>query len=209
MPDRQPIARMHMSTSISRLSLDAMRPDLAEYLAPRVRRLGYLGELFQVGGHAPGVLLAFMQFTEALKDALPDRLAEVAVLTTATLMDNAYERNQHERLCVRLDFGRDWIGDVERLDPEHATLLSTAERAVQAYVMAAIATRGLDAKAEFERLAALLPPGQAVAVAMLVGRYITHALVVNTFRLAPPVPSIWDDGFGLPRQAADGGGNTQ
>ncbi|HTK02409.1 MAG TPA: hypothetical protein VL522_22480 [Bordetella sp.] len=198
-----------MSTSIPRLSLDAMRPDLAEYLTPRVRRLGYLGELFQVSGHAPDVLLAFMQFTEALKDALPDRLAEAAVLTTATLMDNAYERNQHERLCVRLDFGRDWIGDVERLDPEHATLLSTAERAVQAYVRAAIASRGLDAQAEFERLAALLPPGQAVAVAMLVGRYITHALVVNTFRLAPPVPSIWDDGFGLSQQAADGGGNTQ
>jgi alkylhydroperoxidase family enzyme len=198
-----------MSTSIPRLSLDAMRPDLAEYLTPRVRRLGYLGELFQVSGHAPDVLLAFMQFTEALKDALPDRLAEAAVLTTATLMDNAYERNQHERLCVRLGFGRDWIGDVERLDPEHATLLSTAERAVQAYVRAAIASRGLDAQAEFERLAALLPPGQAVAVAMLVGRYITHALVVNTFRLAPPVPSIWDDGFGLSQQAADGGGNTQ
>jgi alkylhydroperoxidase family enzyme len=198
-----------MSTSIPRLSLDAMRPDLAEYLTPRVRRLGYLGELFQVSGHAPDVLLAFMQFTEALKDALPDRLAEAAVLTTATLMDNAYERNQHERLCVRLGFGHDWIGEVERLDPRHATLLSTAERAVQAYVMAAVASRGLDAQAEFEQLAGLLPPDQAVAVAMLVGRYITHALVVNTFRLAPPVPSIWDDGFGLSQQAADGGGKTQ
>ncbi len=33
---------------------------------------------------------------------------------------------------------------------------------------------------------------------MLVGRYVTHALIVNTFRLLPPVPSIWDDGFGLP-----------
>jgi hypothetical protein len=198
-----------MSTSIPRLSLDAMRPDLAEYLTPRVRRLGYLGELFQVSGHAPDVLLTFMQFTEALKDALPDRLAETAVLTTATLMDNAYERNQHERLCVRLGFGRDWIGDVERLDPDQAALLSTAERAVQAYVMAAVATRGLDARAEFERLAALLPPGQAVAVAMLIGRYITHALVVNTFRLAPPVPSIWEDGFGLTPPVQAGGTNTQ
>ncbi|CAM3884240.1 hypothetical protein [Bordetella bronchialis] len=190
-----------MSTSIPRLQLADMRPDLAEYLTPRVRRLGYLGELFQVSAHAPDVLLTFMQFTEALKDALPDNLAETAVLTTATLMENAYERNQHERLCVRLGFTRAWIGDVERLRPGMASSLSDAEKAVQAYVMAAVATRGLDAQGEFERLADLLPAAQAVAVAMLVGRYITHALIVNTFRLAPPVPSIWEDGFGLPAQA--------
>ena len=91
-----------MSHAIARLQLEDMRPDLADYLTPRVRRLGYLGELFQVSAHAPDVLLDFMRFTESLKDALPDNLAEAAVLTTATLMDNAYERHQHERLCVRL-----------------------------------------------------------------------------------------------------------
>ncbi|WP_235610677.1 hypothetical protein [Bordetella sp. H567] len=197
-----------MSASIPRLRLDQMRPDLADYLTPRVRRLGYLGELFQVAGHAPDVLLTFMHFTEALKDALPDKLAETAVLTTATLMENAYERNQHERLCVRLGFGHDWINEVERLEPERATLMSEAERAVQAYVIAALATRGLQAQAEFERLATLLPPAQAVSVAMLIGRYATHALIVNTFRLSPPVPSIRDDGFGLPSQAADPGTAT-
>ncbi|ARP83183.1 hypothetical protein CAL12_21760 [Bordetella genomosp. 8] len=191
-----------MSHAIPRLRLEDMRPDLAEYLAPRVRRLNYLGELFQVSGHAPGVLLTFMQFTEALKDALPDRLAETAVLTTATLMENAYERNQHERLCVRLGCGRDWIGEVERMEPDRATLMTDAERAVQAYVIAAVATRGLRAQHEFERVAALLPADQAVAVAMLVGRYVTHALIVNTFQLSPPVPSIWEDGFGLPQDAA-------
>ncbi len=39
------------------------------------------------------------------------------MLTTATLMENAYERNQHERLCVRLGLGREWIREVERLAP--------------------------------------------------------------------------------------------
>ncbi|WP_241073556.1 hypothetical protein [Achromobacter insuavis] len=185
-----------MSQTIPRLQLQDMRPDLAEYLTPRVRRLGYLGELFQVGAHAPDVLLDFMRFTESLKEALPDNLAEVAVLTTATLMDNAYERHQHERLCVRLGLGRDWIKDTERLQPDSAVLLSEEERAVQRYVMAAVRTRGLQAQDDFERLAALLPASQAVAIAMLAGRYITHALVVNTFGLRPPVPSIWDDGFG-------------
>lgn len=185
-----------MSQTIPRLQLQDMRPDLAEYLTPRVRRLGYLGELFQVSAHAPDVLLDFMRFTESLKEALPDNLAEVAVLTTATLMDNAYERHQHERLCVRLGLGRDWIKDTERLQPDSAVLLSEEERAVQRYVMSAVRTRGLQAQDDFERLAALLPASQAVAIAMLAGRYITHALVVNTFGLRPPVPSIWDDGFG-------------
>jgi hypothetical protein len=185
-----------MSTSISRLQLADMPAALADYLTPRVKRLGYLGELFQVSGHAPDVLLTFMQFTEALKNALPDKLAETAVLTTATLMDNTYERNQHERLCVRLGFGRDWIKDVERLEPARATHMSADEQTVQRYVMAAVNTRGLQAQAEFNALCARLPAAQAVAVAMLVGRYMTHALVVNTFQLAPPVPSIWEDNFG-------------
>jgi alkylhydroperoxidase family enzyme len=198
-----------MSASIPRLQLADMQPELAAYLTPRVRRLGYLGELFQVSGHAPDVLLAFMQFTEALKEALPDKLAETAVLTTATLMENAYERNQHERLCVRLGFGRDWIGQVERLEPEQAPQMSDEERAVQRYVVAAVSTHGLAAQDEFERLAALLPAAQAVAIALLVGRYVTHALVVNTFRLSPPVQSIWEDGFGLPETAAGNSGNPQ
>jgi alkylhydroperoxidase family enzyme len=193
-----------MSDAIPRLQLHDMPAELAEYLGPRVRRLGYLGELFQVAGHAPDVLLAFMRFTDALKQALPDNLSEVAVLTTATLMENEYERNQHERLCVRSGFDRDWIDEVERLAPDAAPRLSPAEQAVQRYVIAAVGSHGLQAQAEFEQLAAQLPPAQAVAVSMLVGRYITHALVVNTFRLSPPVPSIWEDGFGTP-QAAPGG----
>lgn len=185
-----------MSANIPRLQIPDFAPDLAQYLTPRVERLGYLGELFQVAGHAPDVLLSFMRFTDALKAALPDNLAETAVLTTATLMQNAYERNQHERLCVRTGLSRDWIRDVERLQPDAPSLLSDDERAVQRYAMAAVDTRGLQAQAPFDEVARRLPPSQAVALAMLIGRYVTHALMVNTLRLAPPVPSIWDDGFG-------------
>ena len=87
--------------AIPRLELAAMRPDVQAYLAPRVARLKYLGELFKCLGHAPDVLLSFMGFTDALKEALPDRLTEAAVLTTATLMANRYERNQHERLSIK------------------------------------------------------------------------------------------------------------
>ena len=184
-----------MSQAIRRLELKDMRADLAEYLGPRVKRLGYLGELFKCAGNAPDVTLTFMHFTEALKDALPDRLSEAAVLTVATLMQNNYERNQHERLSVRLGFGRDWIAEVEKLEPREAKLMSEAERAVQSYVIAAVESRGHGCQQEFDVLCKLVAPAEAMAVPMLVGRYITHALVVNTLKLQPPVPSVFDDGF--------------
>lgn len=184
-----------MSAVIPRLELDHMPADLQGYLGPRVKRLKYLGELFKCAANTPAVLLSFMHFTDALKDALPDRLTEAAVLTTATLMKNDYERNQHERLSVRLGYGRDWVAEVEKLAPDAATLMSEPERAVQRYVIRAIDSRGTNVQAEFDALAALLSPGEAVAIVMLVGRYITHALVVNTLQLKPPVPSIFEDGF--------------
>lgn len=184
-----------MSTLIPRLELADMRADLAGYLQPRVARLRYLGEMFKCAAHAPGVLLALMRFTDELKQALPDRLTEVAVLTTASLMENRYERNQHERLCIRLGYGADWIAEVEKLDPDNARSMSDAERDVQRYAMAAVRTRALQVQGEFTALAQRLGPSQAMALVMLVGRYITHALIVNTLGLDPPVPSIFEDGF--------------
>lgn len=181
--------------TIPRLELNDMREDLRDYLAPRVARLKYLGEMFKCTGHTPDVLLSFMDLTEKLKKALPDRLTEVAVLTTATLMSNDYERNQHERLCVRLGYDVNWIIEVEQLKPESASLISADEKSVQHYVIAAVETRGLNAQTEFSEMLALLGPEQAMTVVMLVGRYITHALTVNTLELAPPVPSIFEDGF--------------
>jgi alkylhydroperoxidase family enzyme len=180
-----------MSQRIPRLELPDLRADLAEYLTPRVKRLGYLGELFKCAGSAPGVILTFMQFTDALKDALPDRLTEVGALTVAGIMENDYERNQHERLCIRLGFGEDWVAEVNRLQPHQAKLMSETERLAQRYAIAAIETRGREVEEEFELLANLLSPGEAMAFVMLVGRYMTHALAVNTLKLKPPVPSIF------------------
>ncbi len=184
-----------MNQSIPRLELADMRADLATYLGPRVKRLGYLGELFKCAGHAPGVLLTFMHFTDALKEALPDRLTEVGALTVAGLMNNQYERNQHERLSVRLGFGREWVAEVNRLKPDEARLMSEAERAVQKYAIAAIETRGQQAAQEFAAMSQALSPDQAMAAVLLVGRYVTHALTVNTLQLKPPVPSVFEDGF--------------
>jgi alkylhydroperoxidase family enzyme len=186
---------MTMHEIIPRLELQEMRADLADYLRPRVKRLGYLGELFKCTAHAPDVLLQFMLLTDALKEALPNRLAEVAVLTVARLMSNDYERNQHERLSIRLGFDRNWVSEIERLEPDSAALMTPEELAVQRYVIAAVESRGHACQEEFKALAKRIGSAQAIAMVMLIGRYIAHALIVNTLELAPPVPSIFDDGF--------------
>jgi alkylhydroperoxidase family enzyme len=182
-----------MSARIPPLGLDNMPANLAQYLNDtKVKRLGYLGEFFQCTAHNPEVLLSFMQFTDALGKAVPKNFAEIGALTVAGAMENAYERNQHERLCEKLGFTREWIAAVNRLQPERASELSEAERAVQGYALAAIARRGVGVRQEFEAMLNHLTAAQAMAIVMYVGRYVCHALVVNTLELRPPVPSIFE-----------------
>ena len=184
------------SLNLPRIAAADMRPDLAAYLAPRVARLGYLGEFFQCAAHQPDALLAFQQFTDAAKGGLSDRLTETVALTTAQLMGNAYERHQHERLSVRLGFGRDWVAEVTSLGAAAGgSQMSPDERLVQRLVIRVLESRGHDAGALFGEVAAALSPAGAMAVMMVLGRYVVHALMVNTLSLAPPVPSIFEDGF--------------
>ncbi len=176
-----------MSDLIPRLSLDEMPEKLADMLKPRVERLGYLGEFFQCAANQPEALMRFQDFTEALKHALPERLTEVIALTVGQLMDNAYERTQHERLSLKLGFGERWVGDVLSLGGS-VTALSESEAAVQRLAVAVIERRGTGTRAELERVINLVGPEKTVAVLMLIGRYVTHTLFVNTLQLAPPVP---------------------
>ena len=178
-----------------RLGLADMNPVLADYLAPRVARLGYLGEFFQCAAHQPEALLAFQRFTDAAKGGLPDKLVETVALTAAQVMGNEYERHQHERLAVRLGFGRPWVAEVTALGTAPAGQMSDHELLTQRLVVSVLETRGHGSAALFEAVVAALGVEQAVAVLMVLGRYAVHALVVNTLRLAPPVPSIFEDGF--------------
>jgi hypothetical protein len=173
---------------IPRLTMNEMPAALAEMLRPRVERLGYLGEFFQCAANQPDALMSFIQFTDDLKNALPDNVTEVVALTVATYMSNNYERHQHERLCLKLGFGREWIRDVISLGAS-GRVMKPEERSIQQFVLAVLETRGHGASAEMEKLVETIGPKQAVGVLLLIGRYITHALVVNTLQLAPPVPS--------------------
>jgi hypothetical protein len=67
--------------------------------------------------------------------------------------------------------------------------MSEAEILAQKLTVAVIERRGHGADVELEAVIKAIGHVQAVAVLMLIGRYITHALIVNSFNLEPPVPS--------------------
>jgi len=181
----------HVADGAIRL-LDAheLAPELRRRLDARVERLGYLGGFFRVAARQPAALAAFIDFTEAGKDALPDDLVEVVALTCATVQRNDYERHQHERLAVRLGLDASWVAAVERLDLLDATL-TPAQRCVQRYVLDALADGGHGATPALRVMAEMLGEAAAVAVMLVCGRYVAHALVVNSCEIAPPVPSIF------------------
>lgn len=181
-----------MSKPIPRLEMDQLTPELQAALGAKVKRLGYLGEFFKCMGNQPKALLSFNTFTEDLKQALPDNLTEVVALTVATMMQNRYERNQHERLCVQLGFDKQWVRDVTALAPTQSKLLRDTEQVVQQFAIALISRRGNRVQPQYNAVIDAVGATRAVALLMLVGRYVTHALIVNTLELAPPVASIFE-----------------
>lgn len=174
---------------IPRLAPEDWPASLATQLRPRFDRLGYVGEFFRCAAHQPAALAAFMTFTEELKHALPEGLTEVVALTVSTLLDNRYERHQHERLCLKLGFAAEWIRGVERLEPSTAPRLTDAERAAQTLALAVVRRNGKGTAAELDALVQASDAATAVGVLLQIGRYVTHALMVNALELAPPVPS--------------------
>lgn len=184
-----------MASPIPRLSFTELAPSVAEVLRPRVDRLGYLGEFFQATAHQPETLAAFDGFTEAAKRGLDLRLTEVVALTVATWTTNGYERNQHERLSVRLGYGAEWVAAVEHLGPDDAEHLTTEERDVQRVALALLRDHGRGTAGDVDALARQYGPQLAVAVLFVVGRYLVHGTIANALKLAPPVPSIFEDGF--------------
>ena len=174
-------------SATSRLSFEQLPTELQARLAARVQRLGYLGEFFQVGGHQPQALAGFIDYTEALKQALPDRLVEVIALTAATETGNAYERVQHERLALKLGFNE---YEVRSLVTDGASLdaFSTVERVAIELARQVCAARGRACPA-YDELERLVGEQVAVGCLMTAVRYLAHATMANTWGLAAPVPS--------------------
>src|SRR5438132_5270349 len=181
-----------MSNLILRLSFSELDQQLAELLRPKVERLNYLGEFFQCTGHQPDALISFHKLTEDLKDALPDNLTELVALTIAAKLDNAYERVQHERLALKLGFGEAWVREVLSLEANDRARLSPEELLVQRFCIAVLDRDGHETTADFESVIKAIGYKDAVAVLMLIGRYVMHALIANSLALEPPVTSPLD-----------------
>lgn len=178
-------------SSLRRIGFEELPVELSSRLQARVTRLGYFGEFFQCAAHQPAALAAFIDFTEAGKTDLPANLVEVIALTCAGWMGNTYERNQHERLCLKLGLSRDWIAAVNLASPSDAPVMSGNERDVQRLVLTLLETRGKGASALVENAVRTLGEASAVAILMVVGRYVVHGLIVNSLELDAPVPSIF------------------
>jgi alkylhydroperoxidase family enzyme len=178
-----------MTKLIPRLPQEKLHPELEAFLRPRIERLGYLGEFFQCTAHQPEALLSFLEFTDHLKHALPNNLTEVVSLSVAQLMNNSYERVQHERLSLKLGFGEKWVREVLSLSANGNGALSEQELLVQQLVVAVIHRKGHDTTRELEAVVKSIGPAMTIAVLMLIGRYMSHAMIVNSLNLDAPVPS--------------------
>lgn len=174
---------------IPRISFEQLPEKLRSELDAKYRRLGYLGEFFQVGAHQPEALFHFNRFTETLKEALPQNLVELLALTLSAWSGNDYERVQHERLALKYDLTEAWIRDVERLDPDSTTLLSVEEKAVQRLALAMATSQGRNAHDTAVACRKLVSADRLVAIMMTVGRYLAHSAICNTLRFKPPVTS--------------------
>ncbi len=179
-----------LKPEIPRLEFDELPDSIAQRLRDKYDRLGYLGEFFAATAHQEAALAAFIDFTEASKGELDIRLVELVVLTVACLERVDYERNQHERLALKLGLPRSWVAEVERLDPDRARL-DEQEKIVQRFVLTAVQRRGRDVSSELSAVVDELGYRDAVAVLMLMARYVAHALLVNSLGIAAPVPSIF------------------
>ncbi len=184
-----------MSELIPRLPFEQLPPAIAAALESKYRRLGYLGEFFAATAHQPAALKAFIDFTDLAKGELDLRWVELIALTVATMKSVAYEKNQHERLALKLGYGREWVAAVERLAPECEPLLDAVERTIQRFVIAAVDRDGLGTGPLLDTVVVALGAERAVAVLFVMGRYTTHAIVVNSLDIQAPVPSIFEDGF--------------
>jgi len=176
---------------IPRVAWEEFPEGLKAALKPKVDRLGYCGEIWQVGANMPKSMLSFCNMTEDLKDEMPMKLVELTALTVAGVMGNEYEKNQHERLADKLGYGRDWIAAVNQLEGDAATGLSEEERKIQKFAIAAVYRRGQDCERLFADVVKAVGPKTATGILISVGRCVTHAIFVNVLDLEPPVTSIF------------------
>ncbi len=169
------------------LSFADLTDELQEKLAARVQRLGYLGAFFAYAGYQPAALGAFIDFTEALKSALPFPRAELVALTVARLMGNDYELEQHIRLCTVQNMPREWIDELAAPQSRgEGSALEASERKLVAFIEASVEHRGKVDRSMFAEIVAQEGASGAIGLLLMVSRYVAHATVSNVLALRSP-----------------------
>ena len=177
-----PVLGVPEASPVAVVPYEAMPSTLQEELAPRVRRLGYLGGFFGLAAHQPDALLHFTRFTETLKAALPEGLSDLVALAAAA--GNPYEVVQHIRLARTHGRPDSWIRAVTEGRPGGD--MNPGEQEVLALVLTV--RDGANAGAQLRAVVARLGEPAAVAILLLLGRYVAHGLVSHALGLGPPVP---------------------
>jgi hypothetical protein len=99
---------------------------------------------------------------------------------------------QHERLALNLGFSEPWLREVSSLKMKGSSELSETELLVQKLALAVVDRNGHETETELKEVTKAIGHKEAVAVLMLVGRYVMHALIANCLALKPPVSSPLD-----------------
>jgi alkylhydroperoxidase family enzyme len=181
--------------SVERVPFERLPDQLRARLSARMERLGYLGGFFQLAAHQPDALAAFIDFTEALKGALPVRLAELVALRTATLAGCEYERVQHERYALAAHaLSLEEVRAVVMSDPRGSEGFGAVDIAVLELATCVAADHGHDSVAAFDRLVGLTDEPTAVGCLLLTARFLAHAAVANCWQLAAPRRSPLTEG---------------
>lgn len=182
-----------MPKTIEALTLQELSPSLREMLAPAVERLGYFGEFFGYYGRSPDALIKFMEFTGACKKELPDDLNEVLALVVCSRLGGDYERIQHERLCESLGFDRNWISALIGRTSDDGVNFSSEQLACRALAEKIVEAGGANASTEIEAFCALVGPDACVAALWQISRFWMICILLNSFSMQPPRPSIFDE----------------
>ena len=181
------------SQTLSPIELDELDERLVSMLTPAVERLGYFGEFFGYFGQTPDVLIEFMELTGSCKKLLPDDINELLALVVCSRLGGDYERIQHERLCEKLGFDRDWVGVLTGVRSASDVEFTAAQSACRELAEKVVATGGRDVAQQLEKVVDLLGATKALAVLWQISRFSMICMLTNSLSMQLPVPSIFDE----------------
>ncbi len=183
MPQKRPAPRLALIQEAQ--MNEAQRALLASLRAgPRGQSITPRGP-FAVWMHAPelGELAQKLGAHCRYRTALPPRLSEFAILSTARAWRAQYEGYAHAPMAERAGVTRKTIADLQAgRAPKSAP---SDERAIYAFVQDLYKTRRVGERT-YKRVHALLGDAATVELVGILGYYALISMTLNVFRMMPP-----------------------